>query len=177
MKLLEILNLSIQQAITLAIALTALLLSGWNLFIQRYHNRLSVKPHLSLQNKWAGGARKIFLKNVGLGPAIICKDYLKYKGKVIPIKMNTDFEDLADLIGGGFYSGGDPLEQNQVIEKGNTVNILGFSWHEQKDEHEAQNEIVNFLENAEYTVEYKSMYGQKEKLIKKLVSPDDYAYF
>ena len=171
------LGLSLQETITLVVAVSALFFSGWQLLTQKRHNKLSVKPYLSFQHEWKDGVRAVSLKNVGLGPAIICSHEFKYKKKIVPFAVAQHLADLADdLLGGGYYSGGKTLDVSQVIEVGESINILGLSWHEQHDEREARSNIVTFLEESEITVVYKSMYGDKQKLGNRLVSPDDYHF-
>ena len=172
------LGLSLQEAVTLLVAISALIFSGWQLLTQKRHNKLSVKPYLSFRHKWKNGVRTVSIKNVGLGPAVITGHCFKYKKKVIPFGVAQDIVNLADdLLGGGYYSGGTALEAGQVIEVGESINILGVYWHEQHDEHEARGKVISFLEEAAITVKYKSMYGQKQKLNNSLVSPDDYHFY
>jgi|GEM_PF-1276769 len=170
-------GISLQEAITLVVAISALFFSGWQLLTQKRHNMLSVKPFLSFRHKWKGGVRTVSLKNVGLGPAVICNHEFRYKKKLVPFKVAQHLVDIADdLLGGGYYSGGKSMEASQVIEVGESINILCLYWHEQHDEHEARSNVISFLEEADITVVYKSMYGRKQKLKSNLVSPDDY-YF
>jgi len=172
------LGLSLQEAVTLVVAISALIFSGWQLLTQKRHNKLSVKPYLSFRHKWESGFRTVSIKNVGLGPAVICSHVFKYKNKSVPFEVGQHIVDLAgDLLGGGYYSGGTAIEEGQVIEVGESVNILGVSWHEQHNEHEATDNVISFLEEAEITVEYKSMYGQRQKLKSSLASPDDYNFY
>lgn len=176
-ELLKYLKLTLQEAITLTVAISALFFSGWQLFTQRRHNKLSVKPYLSFQHKWEDGVRLVSLKNVGLGPAIICEHSFKYKNKKVPFEVSQHIEELADdLLGGGYYSGGKSIEKDQVLEVGESINFLGLYWHEQHDPHEAKRNVIKFLEEAVFTVKYKSMYGQKQLLTKCLVSPEDYNF-
>jgi hypothetical protein len=176
-EILKFLDMTIQELVTLTVAISALFFSGWQLFTQRCHNKLSVKPYLSLQHKWEDGVRLVSLKNVGLGPAIICEHSFKYKNKPVPFQVSQHIEELADdLLGGGYYSGGKSIEKDQVLEIGESINFLGLYWHEQHDPYEAKSNVIKFLEKASFTVKYKSMYGQKQKLSKVLVSPEDYNF-
>ena len=52
--------------------------------------------------------------------------------------------------------------------------LLRFNFIEQHDQYEAKDTVVQFLEKTVLTVEYKSLYDQKLKLTKNLVSPEDY---
>jgi hypothetical protein len=171
-------GLSLQESITLVVAISALIFSGWQLLTQKRHNKLSVKPYLSIRHKWKDGVRTVSIKNVGLGPAVIFSHEFKYKNKVIPFEIAQHILDLADnFLGGGYYSGGKTIEISQVIEVGESVNILGLYWHEQHDEHEARDNVVTFLEEAEITMIYESMYGERQELKNRLVSPDDYHFY
>ncbi len=94
-------NMSPHEIITAIVAITALLFSGWQLLVQRGHNKLSVKPLLVLEHQWKDGIRMIFLKNVGLGPAIVNRHDLKYLNTIVPFEISYHLEELAsDLLGG-----------------------------------------------------------------------------
>jgi len=70
---------------SLIIALCALVFTIWQTYIQRAHNRLSVKPHLftfTTKDRNNNLARlQVLLKNNGLGPAFINKFQIYYKGQ------------------------------------------------------------------------------------------------
>jgi hypothetical protein len=171
------LGMNLQQAITMIVAISALFFTGWQALTQRRHNKLSVMPNLRLEHIWEDGVRKVFLRNVGFGPAIITNYTIRYKGKTIKLKSLTDLREVAENnLGGGYYSGGTVLEENQVLEKGESVNIFGIYWHEQHDSYEAEVNVVNFLYEAEIHIKYKSMYGQTKKYWKNMSSPGDFDF-
>ena len=60
----------------LATAVCALVATIWQGVVTRKHNRLSVKPVLTLYREESDG--KIYIKNNGTGPALI-RDYELYK--------------------------------------------------------------------------------------------------
>ncbi|CAG1021695.1 hypothetical protein DOJK_01178 [Patescibacteria group bacterium] len=68
------------------IAICALILSVWQGYLTRLHNRISVKPHLTT---WSydyipgKGLCSIDLINNGIGPAVIKKFIIKVDGEVI----------------------------------------------------------------------------------------------
>lgn len=67
-----------------AIALLALFSTGWQAWIARHHNRLSVKPLLSWSSNLAqtpnGFEVTVMLSNNGLGPAIVTERYFTLDG-------------------------------------------------------------------------------------------------
>ncbi|MFZ2307548.1 MAG: hypothetical protein WAW73_07275 [Rhodoferax sp.] len=67
-----------------AIALLALFSTGWQAWIARHHNRLSVKPLLSWSSNLAqtpnGFEVTVLLSNNGLGPAIVTERYFTLDG-------------------------------------------------------------------------------------------------
>lgn len=166
---------SLLELITLVVAVSALFFSGWQLFTQKRHNQLSVKPFLTLRHKWQNGARTVSLKNVGLGPAVIYSHKLEHKNKIVRFEFAQHVIELAErYLGLGYYSGGKTIEASQVIDVGESIKILGLNWHEQHNEDQAKETVVSFLEHTDLTVVYKSMYGKKQTLKRRLVSPDDY---
>lgn len=167
--------MTVPEFIASITAISALIFSGWSLVTQRKHNKLSVKPHLTLNHKWDQGVRKVFLKNSGLGPAIVVKHELQFQDKSIPFHSGIDIEHLAEgFLGPGFYSAGYSIDKNQVIEPGDNINFLGLYWHDDHEYQVAKDTVIDFLQKAQLIVHYKSMYGQQHELKRSLVCPDDY---
>ena len=81
-------------------ALCALLFTAWNVFVQRKHNILSVRPHLArfVYSDHDGeiGTAKFELINNGLGPAFIKKFEVYLDGKLCDydVALNYVVKDL-----------------------------------------------------------------------------------
>ena len=79
------------------LALCALGLTFWQAYISRVHNKLSVRPHLTLffDNSTGGQEFHILLNNNGVGPALIRKSTLIIDGHEIE---GNSLQDKIDLI-------------------------------------------------------------------------------
>lgn len=64
------------------IALCALGVSLYQVYLSRLHNRLSEMPHLALHVEQSLGQYKIQLRNDGIGPAIITSASIMNRGKI-----------------------------------------------------------------------------------------------
>ena len=121
------------------IAIFALISTIWQLRTQRKHNKLSVKPLLTLRHEWQDSIRSIYLTNCGLGPAIIFNISLTKGNENLPIETTEEIVEFADrYLDSGFYTSGEVIENNRVIEKGEEINILTISFHEQHDYNNAR---------------------------------------
>lgn len=89
-------SISIYDISLAVIAVLALFVSFRQFHIQRKHNKLSVRPLLVLRHKWESKLRyrKVFLVNVGLGPAIITNFIFSNEGEVIPLSTTADIDLL-----------------------------------------------------------------------------------
>ena len=78
------------------IALSALGLAILNGMIQRYHNRLTVKPHLSfiINVSNISPQIQIHLSNTGTGPAVIKKFSVLLDGKYADKSPNTTWDSI-----------------------------------------------------------------------------------
>lgn len=75
---------SFQLCISIFLALLALGISLWQLFVNRQHNKKSVTPHLNIDDflspETNNGNIGLYLTNTGLGPAVI-KEFNMYVEK------------------------------------------------------------------------------------------------
>ncbi|PKG73178.1 hypothetical protein CXF86_18915 [Shewanella sp. GutCb] len=140
------------------IALCALVTTLWLGLITRKHNKLSVKPMLSLVVLVSRASEKIGLKltNDGFGPAIITKGVIKKNGQEFElrdIKYRSLFPELSDndfqlnLIGA--YCSRNPLQDQWLVSS---------IAHK---EHELTANMTNALSQVELRVEYESVYAEK----------------
>jgi len=144
--------------LSLFVAACALSLTIWQGIESRNHNRLVVKPRLTIYDDHSAFGSGLFFKNIGLGPAIFravifkdgdkvleTKEFTKYLQERIPISLRKH----------GFYVR--RPGKNQAIEaEGSPCMILGT-----KDTLEPE-EMIMFLEaikNFYIKIVYESMYG------------------
>jgi hypothetical protein len=66
----------------LIIALTAVVVSIWQINLMRHHNRLTVQPFIKLYNERNGDEIEFYIQNKGEGAAIIKSFNLKVDGKI-----------------------------------------------------------------------------------------------
>ncbi len=62
------------------VAVSALVVSVWQVRISQEHNKLSVKPYLDFFSSWDDGAWRVVMSNEGVGPAVITRVDYTYKG-------------------------------------------------------------------------------------------------
>ena len=159
------------------IALAALAVTIWQLSVQRRFNKLSIKPYLNLKHIWdaKGKSRSVHIINSGLGPAFITNITFKHNNENIPFSTIDDIVELADsILGSGFYSSGEVVDNNNVIEKNQKITFLTLSFHEQHDYNNARNSIFQFLKESELTIKYSSIYGQECELKTHLYGKSDH---
>lgn len=124
---------------TFLIALIALIFTGLQLYFQRKHNRLGVKPLFKVKQSWQKNDRSICIKNCGFGPATISKISLNYKGEKIHFETIADKLNLADkYFEPGFYSSGEIVDKGYILDKGEELNLLTLSFHDQHDFNDAR---------------------------------------
>jgi len=84
------------------IALCALFLTIYQSYLQRKHNRLSVKPRLSTTTEFTYTDNMLIYKahliNCGLGPAVIKSFNIVHGEKVIPVHHYQDFFDMLETL-------------------------------------------------------------------------------
>lgn len=64
----------------MVVAVSALVVSVWQVKISQEHNKLSVRPYLDFFSGWNGSTWRLDMSNEGVGPAVITRvDYI-YNG-------------------------------------------------------------------------------------------------
>ena len=145
------------------IAVCALLLSVWQGYLARRHNRLSVLPHLVSEKlaKSQEGFFSFVLVNNGLGPAVIRSFKVSVDGSIIEggsmskieaavkeLPLNQKFEPIYNDLGAGY-----------VVASGEKTTILELKFIEyDPNQWPSINEALNRME---LIISYESFYGDK----------------
>lgn len=64
----------------MVVAVSALVVSVWQVKISQEHNKLSVRPFLNFSSGWDGSIWMVSMSNEGVGPAIITRVDYTYEG-------------------------------------------------------------------------------------------------
>ena len=153
-------HVSITDISTLVIAMCSVFVAIWSVVWTRRHNMLSVKPLLSIVrviDNNDGQKRGLYLRNHGLGPAIIESISIKIPRKNIEFKEYGDLSKIFDLYQ---LKKGDlgvywlDLLPKDVCER--------FLWLESDGSNEKE-EFKKLMFALVFTVEYSSFYGKKGK--------------
>jgi hypothetical protein len=132
---------------SLATAVCALVATIWQAAISRKHNRLSVRPMLTLYRREIDGV--ITVKNNGSGPAIIQSYELYFGGKQVALDamdgVLPTLSDLPDLTPGVAIAVG------EAIDLVKSVTLLDGS-------------NVKPLEDLKFRIVYRSIYGEERVL-------------
>ena len=149
---------TIIDAISVSIALSALILTLFQIYSSRKHNFLAVIPYIKLGWTASDNDDGIWITNVGLGPAIIDKYKMKLNGRFIDNK--TLAENLLEY---GFKI------SMVVAEKDATIQVKDRHWliksEEKIKDGNRQEEFWDILTGMEFFVEYKSLYNKKQPSI------------
>jgi len=148
------------------IALCALVLSIWQGYLSRRHNRISVRPHLTMwTHKYHNdGLYAADIVNNGFGPANIKCFAVKLDGKKIEGKETEPIVKLLQTLLKGFdydsrqsfFSSGYMMaanEKRQLVE----IRFKG-------DKKPSPTLMEELFKKADIYIEYESMYGEKFKL-------------
>lgn len=145
---------------SLIIALCALVFTIWQTYIQRAHNRLSVKPHLftfTTKDRHNNLARlQILLKNNGLGPAFINKFQVYYKGQ----ECEPDVAINAVLGEWAKNSSRTVLGEAYAMPEKETEVLLSVTFPAESDE--VVDEIEKKIDQLDLVIEYSSAYEKME---------------
>lgn len=69
--------------IAIGISVLAFLATGWQAHLTRAHNKLSVRPQLEGHSSMEDGIYTLKIQNDGLGPAILTRATVYYRGKLV----------------------------------------------------------------------------------------------
>lgn len=136
-------------------AICALLLTVYEIYATRKHNYLAVRPYIKFG--WTAGPSEdgIWMKNVGLGTAIITKFQMYHDGKIINSKT------LANRLQNSGY------DSSLVVgEPGATIQAKDMHWlircKDKITDGDSQEEYWNYLVGMKFKIEYECFY-QKEQ--------------
>jgi len=148
---------------TEVIALCALVLTSYQAYLSRVHNRLSLKPHLTRfvhRSRKAGQGFLAFeLLNNGVGPAFIKSFEVMLDGKPISDTEKALKEVLADK---DLNSTVATLGPDYAMLAGEKKNILILSFELETDDDLTK--IEEKLGRFDLKIEYQSVYGEKATL-------------
>lgn len=137
------------------IAVASLVVSVWQAFVTRQHNRHSVRPVLQLHRGIHEGARSgIRLINAGLGPAVIVRTSVSLDGEVI----GRWDKPCADRVRAGL-----PAHLNAVTFGREEVLAIGYNEyllslpHYDARAHAAIKDVLT--SRLAITIDYESLYG------------------
>ena len=149
-----------------AIALLTAAFTAYQTYLSRRHNRLSVKPHLSVswEESENGGQFTLRrpLRNQGLGPAVVTAYTVLFEDKELGTgKESGDLRDSMqekirqlDAISG--FSHG-VLAINSAIENNSTKDLLAVKV--KISEGFSRNKYRDFFGKIHFIIKYRSMYG------------------
>nr|WP_093053483.1 hypothetical protein [Pseudomonas sp. NFPP33] len=154
-------GIAVTEIASTFIAALALGFTGWQMWLQREHNRKMSMPHLSGWNHYAHGPElyAYTLENVGLGPAIIKAIRLEVDGNVIEgegadlIQNATRilFDDMPSQQAWEMFTVG------EVTPAGKKYEILSIT----PSRHTAE-EVAELLRSrARLLIDYESILGDK----------------
>ena len=143
------------------IAVCSFVVSVFQSYINRKHNRLSVKPYLFVETHFlTSGPIKVVLKNRGTGPAFIKSVRIFVDGLEIPTKEEQLYKDAvkkAELQDYSYYFY--LLLSNQACNAGEEIDLYVFEKKGLNDE-DIECFRVN-LERISFTINYESIYQEK----------------
>ena len=141
----------IQSYLAVFLAIFAVVISIWQGYEQRRHNRLSVKPILTFDGITSNNRRMIRLSNDGLGPAIIKRFRIIEDGKIYDAADGNPWNKLS-FFSSLNYSEMYYFDDGATIKPEDTYHLL--SW-----------EIdTTHLLGIELWIEYESIYEERFEL-------------
>ena len=146
------------------IACSALFVAVQQAYLTRRHNRLSVKPHLTIDTKVEQTSFAVNLVNNGLGPAII-KDFKIELNEICASNKNS--QEL-EVILEALFPANSSITNNSthistvatgyIMAQNKPKEILRAGFRE-KD----RSEVMKMLTKLKFTVTYESFYGDPGK--------------
>jgi hypothetical protein len=148
--------------IAAAIAFAAMAFTGWQAWISRKHNKLSVTPHLTIwESELNNGSYSYELRNNGIGPAIITSLQFFVDGELVSGKKLEPHRKIVQLLLPNIHCNftGSYFPPGYMMPAGNSINLISISilgiHGLTKSELEASAERVCVVIN------YESIYGDK----------------
>lgn len=147
----------------IVIALASLLVAVWQAALTRKHNKLSVKPHLTLESVMSTGHDiEVLLCNNGIGTACLKSFNIVIEGKRHNISNVYDLNSLLkrdnfhlDKTNVSFY----PYTGNNTIRAGDSVTLLHFAGS--ASDTIIASDIVIELGLMTFQIEYECLYGER----------------
>ncbi|MBM6550305.1 hypothetical protein [Marinomonas ostreistagni] len=132
----------------------------------REHNELSIRPLLtySTDYNFKTGHFKLFIKNSGLGPAIIT-DFVAYRDKHIVIINDPAMRYGAAHVGlelGTDYLAIEQVKAGHVIAANDTVTMLELT-SDKKGDPNIFSEVLDELNRVGFRIEYQDAYNNQMK--------------
>ncbi len=149
----------IEKDPAIAVATLALLLTIWQGWQTRRHNRLSVRPSLEqfVTMNIRDGAEYYEFKliNKGVGPAVIKEWVLSFEGKEVSRgNARTYNEFWFEKIDKFANAKAGFIAPNNVMEKGEERLMWSFNYDSKTDD-------IRFIHKVDLWIRYESMYGVK----------------
>ena len=140
------------------IAVCALSLTVWQFVVQRKHNRVSVRPHITraTDTSWNNGdaSLKVSITNNGLGPAIIKDFKVFYKNAECEPEIAIK-EALGELQKNCQFG---TMGEDSALAQGESKVLLNVRF---KTQHPSQIELVRAkIDTMDFYISYKSAYGE-----------------
>ena len=130
---------------------------------EQEHRKIAVRPHLTIEEFTQRGdpQLQIFLRNTGVGPAIISKFVVKIGGRPLYFERATFWQQFVRALGlpPGVNSGGTVLADGQAIPSASERTLLRYR---PADLRQVDNKVlIDALVRVDYEIEYKSIYGEE----------------
>lgn len=146
------------------IALAALFLAVWQGFLQRKHNRASVRPYIHF-NRTVQSTKpqiEIAICNSGLGPAVITKMTVHVDDQKVENWHRRMWDDIISNIGIPVVWGGGSAIRGTVLSSSQELSIMQYyttndDIHLDLDVYEIQKK----LDRVKIEIEYESIYKDK----------------
>lgn len=158
--------MEVKDLLPFLVALTALVFTIWQAFKTRYHNRLTLRPHLRIRfsvNANNDGKYLIVITNHGEGPAFVIHIKVFMNNKELTkglFTTATSSTTLLKLFNNkiGTINNIGRLIKDDVISKGQTHNLLDVDI--KGDPSEFVIDSVAFLKGLRVKVQYSSLYNE-----------------
>ncbi|MCW3480370.1 hypothetical protein OL229_12530 [Neisseriaceae bacterium JH1-16] len=146
------------------IATLSMVSTIWQVVTTRKHNKLSVRPHIDFTvNKFFDRPVSIAIANDGLGPGIINsfsiildgQEYLVTDGTIPPLVL----EELNKTV---LKSSLNIFSSNTPVAVGKELKFISFD--NSCNNAALHNEAIIFIDRLGFTINYRSMYGEKFKV-------------
>ena len=137
-------------------AVIALLFSFYGLYLQRKHNRLSVKPNANFIFGNYENDIYVKLRNTGLGPLVIVKNSITFEGKNYTAIIETLDEKLLEIVYTDFCESID----SRTLPPGDEIFLIRYQTHDRKDAKNIKL-LRKHLSKLVFNIEYKDFYNKK----------------